>query len=130
MSYKTYRMIQAFNGLVLGAIMGASFALGNWVIPVAAVIVSITVMMILRRQVKEIVADERAYVIDEKASRLMVQIVTIGMAVIGSILLAISRSEVTGITQTGFTLLYATCALLVINYFAYYYYSRKMGGRP
>jgi uncharacterized membrane protein len=130
MNYKTFRMIQALNGVLLGGIMGASLALGNWIIPVAAVIISLAVMMILRRRVKEIVADERTYAIAEKAARLTFQIVAIGMAIIGAILLGVSRSEVTGLTQTGFTLLYATCALLVINYFAYYYYSRKMGGRP
>jgi uncharacterized membrane protein len=129
MSYKTFRMIQALNGVLLGGIMGASVALGNWIIPVAAVIISLAAMMILRRQVKEIIADERIYTIAEKAARLTVQIVAIGMAIIGAILLGVSRNEVTGLRQIGFTLLYATCALLVINYIAYSYYSRKLGGR-
>jgi uncharacterized membrane protein len=130
MSYKTFRMIQALNGLLLGGIMGVSLAIGNWIIPIAAVIISLSILMILRRRVKEVITDERNYTIAEKAARLTVQIVGIGMAIIGAILLGVSRSETTGLAQTGFTLLYATCALLVVNYFAYYYYSRKLGGRP
>ena len=130
MSYKTYRMIQALIGVALGAITAASIAMENWIIPAVAVIISLTVMIILRRRVKEIIADERAYTIAEKAARLTVQIVGIGMTITGSILLAISQNTDTDMTQIGFTLIYATCALLVVNYFAYYYFSWRMGGRP
>jgi uncharacterized membrane protein len=129
MSYKTYRMIQAFNGMFLGAIMAVSIILGNWIIPIIVIIISLSVMMVLRRRVKEIVTDERTCAITDKAARFTFQIVTIGMAVIGAVLLAASRGESPGLTQAGFAMEYAVCALLVINMLAYTYYSRKLGGK-
>jgi uncharacterized membrane protein len=129
MSYRTYRKIQAINGLVLGGIIGASAGLGNWIIPLCAIIISISLMMVLRRRVKEIVVDERTYTIAEKAARITVSIGVIGMAAIGAILLLVSHIESIGLTQAGFALIYAACALLIINYVAYYYYSKRLSGR-
>jgi uncharacterized membrane protein len=129
MSYKTYRMIQALNGVVLGGIIGASVGLGNWIVPLCAVIISVAVMMVLRRRVREIVADERNYTIAEKAARLTMLIGVIGMVVVGAVLLMVGRGDSPGLTQAGFALVYAACALLVINYVAYYYYSKRLGGR-
>jgi uncharacterized membrane protein len=129
MSYKTYRMIQAFNGMVLGGIIGASVSLENWIVPLCAVIVSISLMMVLRRRVKEIVADERTYAIAGKAARITMMFGVIGMAFIGAIFLVVSRGGSPGLTQAGFALMYAACALLVINCVAYYYYSKRLGGR-
>ena len=129
MSYKTFRMIQAFFGMALGGIMGASISQGNWIIPVVAVVISLVIMMVLRRSIKEIVADERTYDIAGKASRLTLQIVAVGMSLAGAVLLAISRDSSSTMGQIAITLCYATCALLVINYIAYYFYSRRLGGR-
>ncbi len=128
MSYKTFRTIQAFTGMALGGIMGASISQGNWIVPVIAVIISILIITILRRKVKEIVTDERTYDIAGKASLLTLQIVAVGMALAGAILLAISRDSSSTMGQIAITLCYATCALLVINALTYTYYNRKYGG--
>ena len=129
MSYKTYRMIQGIIGGILGAIMAISIILGNWIVPIFAVIISLILLTVLRRRVKDIIVDERIYAISEKASRLTLQVVSIGMALAGVILLAIYHGENKTLTQVAYTLEYATCALLVVNYIAYYYYRNKLGGK-
>jgi uncharacterized membrane protein len=129
MSYKTFRMIQGINGGILGAIMAVSVILGNWIVPIFAVIISLLILTVLRRRVKDIIVDERTYAISEKASRLTLQVISVGMALVGIILLAIYRGENKTLTQVAYTLEYATCALLVVNYIAYYYYRNKLGGK-
>ena len=129
MSYNTYRKWQAIMGMIIGGVTGASVGMGNWIAPIITIVICVSVMMVIRGRVKEIVADERTFTIAEKAARLTLQIVAIGMAIIGAIFLVISRGESSTLTQTGFALVYATCALLVINYIAYYYYNKKLGGR-
>ncbi len=128
MSYKTFRMWQGIIGLILGGIIGASVGMGNWVIPIITVIISIIIILILRRKVREIVTDERIHIIVGKAARLTLQIVTIGMAVIGAVILIVSRGGSPALTQVGFAFEYATCALLLISSVAYTYYNRKLGG--
>jgi len=128
MSYNTFRKWQAITGMIIGGVIGVSVGMGNWIAPVVIVIIGVATMMVLRRRVKDIVADERTYAIAGKAARLTLQVVAIGMAVIGAILLIIDRGESSTLTHTGFALVYGTCALLVINYIAYYYYNRRLGG--
>lgn len=129
MSYKNYRMIQAINGGILGAIFAVSISFGNWIIPIIAVIVSLVILTILRRSVKEIISDERTYAIREKSSLITLQIGVVGMAVAGAVLLGISRDSTSTLGQIAITLEYITCALLIISYVTYYYYKNKLGGR-
>ncbi len=130
MSYKTFRMLQAFIGMIVGVVFAVSISLEVWVIPVVVVIVAMIAMLVLRRMVKEVYADERTYSIAYKASRLTVATVGICLPVIGAVLLVLARHDLSSTrAQIGFTLEYVTCGLLIINYIAYYYYSHNLGGR-
>lgn len=130
MNIKTYRNWRTALTLIIAALAAVSIATGIAYILIAAVVIGILVLLLLRRKVKEVVEDERTYTIAYKAARLTLSIVGIGMAVIGATLLAFSRDDLSATpAQVGFTLLYATCGLLVINLAAYTYYSRKLGGK-
>jgi uncharacterized membrane protein len=122
-------MWQGFIGMAIGAIGGASIALGQWPIFVAAIVLGTLLMVFLRRRVTDIVDDERTRAVAGQAARLTVQAVAFVMAVTGAVLLAISNGEKQALTWAGFALEYATCGLLVINYIAYYYYNKKLGGK-
>lgn len=129
MSYKTYRMWQGIIGLIMGAIVGISVAMDIWVVPVIAIFAGIAAGLILRRTVKEVVADERTYTVAGHASRLTLQIVAIGMAMMGMVLEVLDRGKNGILSQSAVTLLFATCALLVVNALVYTYYNRKLGGK-
>ena len=129
MSYKTFRMWQAIMGMIIGGVIGASVAMGNWIVPIATIIIVMLIMIMLRRGVKEIYADERTYAIAYKAARLTLSVAGIGMALVGAVLLAASHGDTSAMAQVGYTLEYATCGLLIVNYIAYIYYSRKLGGK-
>jgi uncharacterized membrane protein len=129
MSYKTFRTWQAIMGMVIGAVTAVSVVLGIWIIPIPVIILGVLVITLLRRRVKDIVADERTHVMAEKAARLTFQIAVIGIAAIGVILLTVSHGESPALTQVGFAFEYAVCALLIINTLAYTYYNRKLGGK-
>ena len=130
MNLKTYQNWRVALIAVIGAIAAVSVIIGNPYILLSAVIAGMIVILVLRRRVKEVIADERTYTIAYKAARLTLSIVGIGMAVIGAMLLAFSRDDLSATpAQVGFALLYATCGLLVINLAAYTYYSRKLGGK-
>jgi uncharacterized membrane protein len=116
--------------MIIGGVVGFSVASENWVAPIVVVIVGVLVMLILRRTIKEVYADERTYTIAHKASRLTIAIIAIIMPVTGAVLLALSHHNLSSArAQVGFALEYITCGLLIIQYIAYYYYSRKLGGR-
>ena len=129
MSYKKYRMWQAIIGMIIGGVVGVSIALDNWIIPICAIIIGLFIAIMIRRNVKEVVTDERTYAAAFKAARFAVSVVGLGMAIIGGILLVVNHGDLSSSpAQVGFTLLYASCALVVINSLAYTYYNHKLGG--
>lgn len=130
MSYVTFRKWAAIIGIIIGGVVGFSVAGENWIAPVIVVTFGIIAVFLLRSRVKEVYADERTFTIAYKAARFTVAVVGIIMPVTGAILLALARHDLSSpIAQAGFTLIYTTCGLLIINYIAYHYYSHKLGGK-
>jgi uncharacterized membrane protein len=129
MSYKTFRMIQAITAGIIGMVTAVSIVASSWIPPIIVIFLGMAVLFISKRRVKEIMADERTYSIAEKAARVTLTIGIIGMAVAGVILVAIYHTEDTSLANTGYALEYGACALMIVNSFAYNYYSRKLGGR-
>jgi uncharacterized membrane protein len=128
MSIKTFKIWQRTLAAVIAMIIAVSISFGNAVVPIFTVIVAMLLLYLLRRRVKEIMADERTYSIAQKSAYITLQIGAIGMAVTGAAFLALSRGGSPGLAQVGFALEYATCGLLLANYIAYIYYSKKLGG--
>jgi uncharacterized membrane protein len=130
MTYRAFKVWQRVLAAVIAIAAAVSIVLGNSFILIAAVIIGVAILMALRRRVTEVVADERTYAIAYKAARFTLAVVSIGMAVSGAILLAFSHGDFSlPLAHVGFSLEYATCGLLIVNYIAYYYYSRKLGGK-
>jgi uncharacterized membrane protein len=130
MNVKTYRNWRTVLTLIIVALAAVAVATGIAYILIAAVVIGIIVLVLLRRRVKEVVEDERTYTIAYKAARLTVSMGGMGMAITGAIMLAFNRDDFSAtLAQVGFALLYATCGLLVVNLAAYTYYSRQIGGK-
>jgi uncharacterized membrane protein len=129
MSYRTFRIIQAFIGMALGAIVGGFTASGNWIIPLVGIMASLIIMMFLRRRIREVVVDERTRIIAGKAASLTITSGTMIMAVSGIIMYIVGRDSAQGLQWGGLTLLYAACGLMVINALANVYYKEKYSGQ-
>jgi uncharacterized membrane protein len=130
MNIKTYRNWRTVITLLIGATAVLSVATRNVCTFLLAVGVGIVLLFILRRKVKDVVQDERTNTIAFKAAQITVAIMGIGMALTGVVLVALNWDNSTsGLRQAGDGLLYATCALLLVNRVAYIIYSQKYGGR-
>jgi uncharacterized membrane protein len=130
MNIKTYRNWRIALIAVIGAIVAVSVIIGNVCSILLDVGIGMIIIFILQRRVKDVVRDERTETISNKAARLTVALISIGMPVTGAVLVAIGwDAPASALRQTGDGLLYATCALLVVNALAYTYYSFKLGGK-
>jgi uncharacterized membrane protein len=124
MSLKWYRLITAAIATGLGAIIGWAILAGNTIVPIPAAIVAVVLLYLLRRKVNDVVADERNYKIDGKASSLTIKVSTLVIALIGVVLTAASTDH-PQLKDVGFTLSYCACGLLILYIALYAYYSRK-----
>jgi uncharacterized membrane protein len=131
MSFKTFTVIKLVVVIIMGGLIGWAVTIGNYWIPIPAVIAALVVLLLFRRGVKEevVVVDERVYSIAEKASYLAFRIFGIAAAVIGATFVALGYEKVPELQPIGLTLAFATCGLVLIYYIAYTCYKRKYSGK-
>jgi uncharacterized membrane protein len=130
MNIKTYRNWRIALMVIIGIIVAVSVAIGNVCAILLAVAIGMIVLFVLQKRVKEPVKDERTETIGFKAARLTVFVIGIGMPIAGAIMVAIGwDTPSSALRQSGDALLYATCALLVVNVLANAYFHWKLGGK-
>jgi len=130
MNIKTYKNLRIAIIVAIGIAVVLSIVFNNVCAVLVAVAVALIVLAVIQRRVKDVVKDERTETIGNKAARLTVVLIGIGMPITGAVLVAIGwDTPASKLRAAGDGLLYATCALLVVNLLAYTYYNRKLGGK-
>ena len=125
MSKRRFRLCGAAIIVTMAALIGWSIAIGNAVVPIPAVLGGAVLLYLLRRQVSEVMEDERNYRLSEKASRFAIQVFALVTAISGITLTAVSTSDSPPFRQVGLTLAFCACGLLILYLISYAYHSRK-----
>lgn len=114
MSLKKYKAIRILIVVILAIIVGQSFVRENYIFPIMAIALSFLITMILRKRVKEIMADERDYEIGGRAARIAMQIFSwAAVVVIFALYMLKNRNPV--LEPIALTLSYSVC-LLMLSY--------------
>ena len=128
MNRKKFAWCEIIVALALGIIVTWSISVGDLMLPVVAVTVGLGVILLLRRRIEEVTVDERVHLIHEKASTRALQVFELITVLVGFVLIALSRSGYADLSQSGFTLVYSACALLILHLIFRHYYRKKYGG--
>ena len=120
MNRKRFAMCGAVISAIIGAIVGYSMHIHNFVLPFVAVIAGILILHLLRRKVDEVIEDERIYRISEKASRRVLEIFSVGSALVGITLIALDKHQ-----EAGYALAFSACILILLYMVFYAYYSMR-----
>ncbi len=127
MKRKKFKQYSMAITIVIGVIIGWSAIRGDLTIALAAVVIGMIILYLLKSRVKQVIEDERVYRISEKASRRTIQIVGTTTALVGLSLIGLSRSGYLELSEVGFSLAYFATALLMVYMIFYGYYSKKLG---
>lgn len=127
MKRKEFRVISLLTVMVMGAVVGFSVSIENPVLAVGIVLAGMAVMYNLKNRLEGVVEDERIHQVSQKASRVTLQIVALGFALGGAVLITM-RDIYPGYTDLGFFMAYASCGVLVLYSLFYKYYNREYGG--
>jgi uncharacterized membrane protein len=125
MSRRWFRICGAAITMAMVALIGWSIATENAVVPIPTVLGAVVLLYLLRRQVKDVVQDERNYRISEKASRFAIQVFAFITAITGITLTAVSTDDSPLFREVGLTLAFCACGLLVLYLISYAYHSRR-----
>ncbi|MBN2518633.1 MAG: DUF2178 domain-containing protein [Candidatus Altiarchaeota archaeon] len=108
----------------MGVVIGESIKSGNFLIPLIAIAAGTALICLMKKRVDEVLEDERVYKISEKASALTLRVFMTAIPTIGVVLLATSNAGA-DYEQAAYTLLFSTCALLMLYLASYKYYGRE-----
>jgi uncharacterized membrane protein len=125
MSLKWFRLCGAAIIVIMIALIGWSISTGNAIVPIPTAVSGALLLYLLRRQVRDVMEDERNYRISEKASRFAIQVFALVTAISGITLTAIGTSDSTPFREVGLTLAFGACGLLILYMISYAYHSRK-----
>ncbi|MHC1756646.1 MAG: DUF2178 domain-containing protein [Methanosarcina sp.] len=127
MKRKQFRVISLLITMIIGAVVGFSVSIGNPVLAIGIVLAGMAAMYNLKSRLEGVVEDERIHQVSQKASRVTLQIVALGLALGGASLIAM-RDIYPGYIDLGFFMAYASCGVLVLYSLFYKYYNREYGG--
>jgi uncharacterized membrane protein len=123
MKLKTYKLFQMTVAALLGIVFSQAVINHNFIVPVIAAIVGTLTLLILRRRVKEVVADERDYANGGRAALIAVQLFS-WIAVVIMIALLASRDTNPAYEPIAATLAYSTCFLMLAYALIFKFYDR------
>lgn len=118
--------------ILAAAILATTFLyavlVGNPILITSSIIAGFILTIILARKQQEIIVDERTQLINEKSSTMTVRTFVSGASLLGFILWGLDYIGYAELYLLGSTLLYAACALMILNMIFGSYYRRKYGG--
>ena len=128
MNKETYNRIRAAVGAGIGIIMAYSVLKNSWAIATGTVLLGMIILITARRNVDEILYDERTKIVREKAANTTLGIVTVGFAAAGLGLIETSYWGYPANETLGYIFAYLALLIMVINAFFNWYYDNRLGG--
>jgi len=113
MTIKKYQQIKLAITVVIAIIFSQSILYQNYLIPLATLVVASLVLIYLRRQVKEVIADERDYALAGKSASWAIQIYS-WIAVVAMFVLYSFKNLNPSYEPVAMTLAFSTCLLMFV----------------
>jgi len=123
MTLKQYKIIKLVFVFALAFIFSQAIYFKNFLIPIALMIVSSLVLMLLRRRVKGVLADERDYALGGKAALWAIQIYG-WLAASGMFVLYSLRDRNVIYEPVAITLAFSSCILMIMYALIFRYLNR------
>jgi uncharacterized membrane protein len=123
LNFKQYKILRIIVAFSLGVIISQAVIFNNYLLVIFFVAMAMVIILVARKQVKEILADERDYQIAGKAARYAMTIFSIAAVVV--MFFFVFQGETNPVYQAiGFTLSYSVCGLLLLNSAIFYYFNK------
>lgn len=127
MTIKQYQGVRIAIAIMLAVSISISMSNGNYIAPVIGIIAAIVLLTVARRQVKDVLADERDYELGGKAARWSITIFACAMMFAVFILFSLKdrNPEFANIASL---LAYLTCGLMLLNSVLFSFFRYKQSG--
>ncbi|MFA6322711.1 MAG: DUF2178 domain-containing protein [Candidatus Buchananbacteria bacterium] len=123
MTLKQYQGLKIAITIILAIIFSQAFVLESFVIPMVAATIAFLILILARKKVKGVVADERDYAIGGKAALLAMQVYA-WLAVMAMFFFFIKKDINPAYEAIAMTLAYSTCLLMIAYGLIFRYYEK------
>jgi uncharacterized membrane protein len=113
MTLKSFKAAQIAIAIIIAVVIGQSIVFKNYYLPFAVIAVGMLVMLVLRRRVKDVIADERDYQIGGRSALLTLQIYSWIAVVVMLVFYSFRDTDIIYGTVAA-TLAFSTCALMLL----------------
>lgn len=124
MNKRLFSVLRVVTAAVVAVVVAFSINYGNWYLPVIFIVAAWIFMYALRKNVKEVIADERDYRIAGKAAGWAMRIY-IMVSVIAGLVLYIAEEGNEVLFAVGNIFLYSSCFLMIVYTVLYKIYERR-----
>ena len=128
MDKETYNRIRAIVAVGIGIVMALSVLRNSWALATGAVTLSMIILVIAKKQVDEVLYDERNIIIRQKAATATLNLVIVVFAVLGLGLVETSFWGYPVNRDYGYLFAYIALIIMSINGFYNWYYNNRLGG--
>lgn len=128
MKKEKFNQIRAIIVTGIGIIVAYGAARQSWLLPAIAVLGGIIALYVSRKQLSDVVHDERTAIIQQKASSRTLGYITALTGLTGILLVELSYRGFTEYRLVGHAFTYQAFIILAIQGLFTWYYQRQMGG--
>jgi len=128
MDKETYNRIKAATAVGIGIITAISAIKNTWALATGGIILAMIVLIVAKRQVGEILYDERTKIVREKSANATISVVTVGFAAVGLGLIETSFWGYEANMELGYIFAYIALLIMMINGIFNWYYNNQLGG--
>jgi uncharacterized membrane protein len=127
MTTKQFQGVRIAVAIMLATSVSIAVSRGSYIAPVIAVIAGLIIISLAKRQVKDVLADERDYKLAGTAARWSLSIFSIIM-LIGFFILFALKDKNPELANMATLFAYLTCGLMLLNSLVFYFLRYKESG--
>jgi len=125
---ETYKRVRSAVTALIGVVVAYAVLQNSIFIAITGATIGMIVLLVTRRSVVKVTHDERTAMIQSKAASATLAVTTIGLAIVGLLMVFLGRQGIGDFEETGYVLAILANIILVLNALLSYYYRNKMGG--
>jgi uncharacterized membrane protein len=123
-----YNYLRTLIVIVIGVLVAFGAVRQSWVLPILTVVIGIVFLIIIRKQVTDVLHDERTIVIQQKAASRTLGYLTALTGLFGLILVELSYRGFSDYKLVGHAFVYQAYIMMMVYALFTWYYRRQLGG--
>jgi uncharacterized membrane protein len=128
MEKQQYKNLRTIIVIIISIVVAFGVVRNSWTLPILTVLIGIVFLITIRKQVTDVLHDERTIVIQQKAASRTLGYLTALTGLLGLIMVELSYRGFPDYKLVGHAFVYQAFAMMLVYALFTWYYQRQLGG--